>query len=86
MHSDTTPCHVGDRELTSVTVALQKPKRQPVVQTFPQFKNYSHELFWGLLKSETHNLNKIFTTDDADKQIRVFNEDFMLVQLSWQKK
>ncbi len=77
MHSDVTPCHVGDLELITITIDLKKPKRQPVVKTFHQLKNYSPEKLCSLLQSESHSLNKIFTTDNVDTQIHIFNEHFI---------
>ncbi len=76
-HGDTTPCHAGDHELMSITLDLQKPKRQSTVKTFRQLKNYSPEIFYSRLKGEIHNLNKIFTTDNVDKHLHIFNECFI---------
>ncbi len=77
MHCDVTPCLVGDHELITITVDLKKTKRQPVVKTFHELRNYSPEKFCNLLQSESHNVNKIFTTDNVVTQIHIFNEHFI---------
>ena len=74
--ADSIPCHVGDHELITVTVDLKKPKPQPSIKTFRQLKNYSPEKFRCLLNDEIHNLNIIFTTDNVDTQVHIFNEIF----------
>lgn len=74
IHSDTTPCPVGDHELISVTIDLHKPKRQPTVITFRQLKHYSPETFCNISFSQKE---EIFKIDNVNVQVKLFTDHFM---------
>ena len=74
LHVDVIPCPVADHDLISVTLDIAKSKRQPKIKTFRQLKNYSPEILCNLLITEGETLNKIYTTDNVDTQVQIFNE------------
>ena len=78
IHSDSIPCSVGDHELVSVTINLRKPKRQPVVKSFRQMKNYSPHILCNLLLSKKQSFDKIFATDNVDFQVQIFTENVLI--------
>ena len=67
---------VADHELITVTVNLKKPKRPPTIKTFRDLTTYSPDLLSCLLKQQSYNLNKIFTTDNVDTQVNIFTNIF----------
>ncbi len=76
LYFDTIPCSVADHELNTVSVNLQKPKRPPIVKTFRDLTSYSPDTLCSLLKQQSHNLNKIFATDNTDTQGNIFTDIF----------
>lgn len=77
LHSDATPCPVGDHELISITIDLRRPKREPFIKTFRQLRSYSPDLLCNLLLRDKYYLDRIFTTDDIDIQVQLFTDYFM---------
>lgn len=67
---------VADHELITVTVNLKKTKRPPTIKTFRDLTTYSPDLLSCLLKQQSYNLNKIFTTDNVDTQVNIFTNIF----------
>lgn len=67
---------VADHELITVTVNFKKPKRPPTIKTFRDLTTYSPDLLSCLLKQQSYNLNKIFTTDNVDTQVNIFTNIF----------
>ena len=63
------PSIIADHEHISFIIDIMKPKREPVIVTSRSLKNYSPELLCNVLLDQTPVLNKIFNTDDVDKQI-----------------
>lgn len=77
LQHDVIACPIADHDLISVTLDITKPKRQPKIKTFRQLKNYSPEILCNLLIAEGQTLNKIYTTDNVDTQVQIFNEVFI---------
>ncbi len=67
---------IADHDLISVTLDITKPKRRPIIKTFRQLKNYSPKILCSLLISEVQTLNRIYTTDNVDTQVQIFNKVF----------
>ncbi len=77
LSNDVIPCPIGDHDLITVTLNVSKPKRQPIVKTFRQLKNYSSDVFCNLILLQCHILDKIFNTDNVNDQVTIFNETFL---------
>ncbi len=50
-------------------------------ENFPSAENYSLEILFNLSIAEGGAVNKIFTTDNVDTQVQVFNVFFFLSDL-----
>lgn len=77
VHSEVASCHLSDHELISVDIDVRKPKKKLNVKTFRSLKNYSQENFCNSLLNCTVTLNKIFETDDVNKQVRILTSTFV---------
>ena len=77
LYHEVIDCPIADHDLISVTLDITKPKRQPEIKTFRRQKNYSPEILCNLLLAENQTLNKIYTTDNVDAQVQLFNEVFL---------
>ncbi len=58
-------------------INIIKPRRQPLIKTFQQLRNYSKDIHCSLLMSEYHSFNKILETDDVSLQVHIFNENII---------
>ena len=76
LHSDAIPSPVADHEMISLTINIQKPKREPQVKTFRCLDDYSPAVLCNSLLDETPNLNSILHTDDVNIQVNIFTEVF----------
>ena len=76
LHSNVIPSPVADHEMISITINMQKPKREHPVKTFRCLSHYAPNIFCNLLLGETQNLNSILQTDDVNIQVNIFNEIF----------
>lgn len=74
---DVVPHEIADHDLLSVVVDISKPKRIPVIKTFRQLSNYKKEDFCLRLLENYENFNKILKTDDVNKQVDIFNSNFI---------
>ncbi len=63
------PCTIADHELIGASVNILKPKRQPIVVTKRDLRNYNGDLLRSHILEETSTLNKILHTDDVNKQV-----------------
>ncbi len=71
------PNLISDHDLISIKINIIKPRRQPLIKTFHQLKNYGKDIFCNLMMSEYHGFNKIFDTNNVSLQVHIFNEDFI---------
>ncbi len=74
---DVVPQEVADHDLISITVDICKPKRLPVIRTFPHLGHYTKENFCFRLLQKTHNCNMILNTDDVNTQVDILNANFI---------
>ncbi len=77
LQCDVFPCPLGDHELITVSVNLQRPRRLPTVKIIRDLSKYSPSMFCSLLRHERHNLNNIFISDNVDTQVKMFTDVFM---------
>lgn len=70
------PQVIADHDLVSVVINVRKPRKIPMIKTFHDMKHYDKDTFCLLLLDNIHFMNDIFLTDDVNKQVHIFNENF----------
>lgn len=70
------PHIIADHDLISVEVDITKPKREPVIKTFRQIRNYSKETFYLLLEQNSPDMHKLILTDNVNDQVSIFTDVF----------
>ena len=78
---DVIACPIADHDLLTLTVDITKPKRPPITKTFREMKNYSPELFYNLLISESNTLDNFYITDNVNTQVEIRNNVFLKSRL-----
>lgn len=74
---DVVPNFISDNDFISIRINITKPRRKPITKTFRQFKNNDKIPFSNLILSEHLNFNKILNTDNVNRQVNIFNENFI---------
>ncbi len=60
---------ISDHDLNSIIVGLSKPKRHPVIRTFPHLGKYSKEVFCLKLFQNTQDFHRILYKDDVYTEV-----------------
>ncbi len=71
------PKLISDHNLIGIKINIIKPKRQPLIKTIRQLKNYSKGILCNLMMCEYQNFKKILVTDNVSLQVHIFNENFI---------
>ncbi|RUM30450.1 MAG: hypothetical protein DSY42_04590 [Aquifex sp.] len=71
------PNLISDHDLIGIKINITKPRRQPLIKTFRQLRNYNKDILSNLIMSEYHSFNKILDTDNVNRQVYIFNENFI---------
>ncbi len=71
------PNLISDHDLIVIKINITEPRRQPLIKTFRQLRNYSKDILCNLMISECHSFNKILDTDNVNLQVHMFNENFI---------
>ncbi len=66
------PQVVSDHDLIIITVNVSKPKRRPNSRTFRHLGNYFKDDFCSPIFESSHEMNRILTTDNVNKQVEIF--------------
>lgn len=74
---DVVPQEIADHDLISVMINISKPKRSPVIRTFRHLGDYTKEKLCFKLHQNKHNFNMILNTDDVNRQVDIFNANFI---------
>ncbi len=68
---------ISDHNLIGIKINIIKPRRQPLIKTFRQLRDYSKDILCNLMMSEYHSFNKILDIDNVNFQVHKFNENFI---------
>ncbi len=68
---------IADHDLVSLMINIHKPTKQAAVKSTRNFKGYHKDILCSLLCDNVQYLNRIFLTDDVDRQVGIFNDVFM---------
>ena len=77
VYSNVLPSTIADHEMLSFIVNIRKPKYKPETRTFRSRKNYSQDIFCGLLLDEVPLLNRILDTDNVNTQVDILTKSFI---------
>ncbi len=69
------PNLISDQDLIAIKISITKPRRQPLIKTFRQLRNYNKDILCHLIMSECHSFNKILHTDNVNRQVNRFNKN-----------
>ena len=71
------PQVIADHDLINVKVDISKLKCWPIIRTFCHLGNYSQEKLSSILVQNSSDIHQILLTDNANEQVRNFNEVFI---------
>ncbi len=71
------PSSIPDHDLIGIKINITKPRRQSLIKTFCQHRNWNKDILNNLLMTEHHSFNEILDTDNVNRQVHIFNESFI---------
>ncbi len=71
------PNLISDHDLIGIKINITKPRRQPLLITFRQLRNYNKDVLSNFIMPQHHSFNKILDTDNVNRQVHIFNENFI---------